>query len=40
MLHDRLYANQTWNPSPAFVTGFTQDNLFDAVITGWAFLAF
>jgi hypothetical protein len=35
-----LYANQQSNPSPAFVTGFTQDNLFDAVVTGWVFLAF
>ena len=35
-----LYANHAANPSPAFVTGFTQDNLFDAVITGWVFLAF
>ena len=35
-----LYANQAANPSPAFVTGFTQDNLFDAVVTGWVFLAF
>ena len=35
-----LYGNQAANPSPAFVTGFTQDNLFDAVIIGWAFLAF
>jgi hypothetical protein len=35
-----LYANQRANPSPAFVTGFTQDNLFDAVVSGWIFLAF
>jgi len=35
-----LYANQQANPSPAFVYGFTQDNLFDAVVTGWVFLAF
>lgn len=35
-----LYANQQSNPSAAFVTGFTQDNLFDAVVTGWVFLAF
>jgi hypothetical protein len=35
-----LYANQQSNPSPAFVTGFTQDNLFDAVVSGWVFLAF
>lgn len=35
-----LYANQRSNPSAGFVTGFTQDNLFDAVVTGWVFLAF
>jgi hypothetical protein len=35
-----LYINQQSNPSPAFVTGFTQDNLFDAVVSGWVFLAF
>ena len=35
-----LYANLQSNPSPSFVTGFTQDNLFDAVVTGWVFLAF
>jgi hypothetical protein len=35
-----LYANQQSNPSAAFVTGFTQDNLFDAVVSGWVFLAF
>lgn len=35
-----LYANQAANPSAQFVTGFTQDNLFDAVITGWVFLGF
>jgi len=35
-----LYASQRANPTPSFVTGFTQDNLFDAVIGGWLFLAF
>jgi hypothetical protein len=35
-----LYANQSSNPSRAFVTGFTQDYLFDAVVTSWVFLAF
>jgi hypothetical protein len=35
-----LFANQQANPSRGFVTGFTQDNLFDAVVSGWFFLAF
>jgi hypothetical protein len=35
-----LYATQRANPTPSFVTGFTQYNLFDAVIGGWMFLAF
>ena len=35
-----LYASQSANPSSGFATGFTQDNLFDAVIGGWMFLAF
>jgi hypothetical protein len=35
-----LYASQRANPTPSFVTSFTQDNLFDAVIGGWMFLAF
>ena len=35
-----LYASQSANPSSGFATGFTQDNLFDAVSGGWMFLAF
>jgi dolichol kinase len=35
-----LYSRQTADPSPAFALGFLQENLFDAVISGWVFLAF
>jgi hypothetical protein len=35
-----LYANVSQNRSPAFATGFLQENLFDAVVTSWVFLAF
>jgi hypothetical protein len=34
-----LYARVKEEQSPAFVTFFLQDNLFDAVITSWVFLA-
>ena len=35
-----LYTQVAAEPSPNFATLFLQDNLFDAVITGWIFLAF
>ena len=35
-----LYARVSANPSPEFATFFLQDNLTDAVITSWVFLAF
>jgi len=35
-----LYARVQQEQSPAFATFFLQDNLFDAVITSWVFLAF
>lgn len=35
-----LYARVSANPSPEFATFFLQDNLADAVITSWVFLAF
>jgi hypothetical protein len=35
-----MYAHETANRSTGFATGFLQDNLFDAVISGWVFLAF
>jgi hypothetical protein len=35
-----LYANQRANPTSNFVLAFTQDNLFEAVVGGWFFLAF
>jgi hypothetical protein len=34
-----LYARIASEPSASFATGFMQDNLFDAVIAGWIFLA-
>src|SRR5690349_11051328 len=35
-----LYERVAVEPSPGFATLFLQDNLFDAVITSWVFLAF
>ena len=35
-----LYARVAADPSPNFAVGFLQDNLFDAVLTSWIFLAF
>jgi hypothetical protein len=35
-----LYARVAADPSPGFATLFLQDNLFDAVVTSWIFLAF
>lgn len=35
-----LYGRQAADPSPAFAGAFLQDNLFDAVATGWIFVAF
>ena len=35
-----LYARVQQEQSPTFATFFLQDNLFDAVITSWVFLAF
>ena len=35
-----LYLQVSAKPSPDFATVFLQDNLFDAVATGWIFLAF
>ena len=35
-----MYAHEAANRSTGFATGFLQDNLFDAVISGWVFLAF
>jgi hypothetical protein len=35
-----LYARVGSDPSPVFATAFLQDNLFDAVATGWIFLSF
>ena len=35
-----LYVRVAGNPSPEFATFFLQDNLADAVITSWVFLAF
>jgi len=35
-----LYSRVTGDPSPNFATLFLQDNLFDAVVTSWIFLAF
>jgi hypothetical protein len=35
-----LYARVSVDPSPGFATLFLQDNLFDAVLTSWVFLAF
>lgn len=35
-----LYERVVVEPSPGFATLFLQDNLFDAVITSWVFLAF
>src|SRR3954471_6486389 len=35
-----LYARVSVDPSPGFATLFLQDNLLDAVITSWVFLAF
>ena len=35
-----LYSSVAADPSPRFATAFLQDNLFDAVIAGWIFLAF
>ena len=35
-----LYARVSTEHSPAFATFFLQDNLFDAVVTSWVFLAF
>ncbi len=35
-----LYMNVKANPTPAFASGFLQDNLFDAVLTSWIFLGF
>jgi hypothetical protein len=35
-----LYARVATEHSPAFATFFLQDNLFDAVVTSWIFLAF
>lgn len=35
-----LYTRVAADPSPTFATAFLQDNLFDAMITSWVFLAF
>ena len=35
-----LYTREAVDHSPIFATAFLADNLFDAVITGWVFLAF
>ena len=35
-----LYSTLAADPSPKFATAFLQDNLFDAVVAGWIFLAF
>ena len=35
-----LYSRVAANPSPNFATLFLQDNLFDAVVASWIFLAF
>jgi hypothetical protein len=35
-----LYSRVTIDPTPNFATLFLQDNLFDAVVTSWIFLAF
>jgi hypothetical protein len=35
-----LYSSLAADPSPRFATAFLQDNLFDAVVAGWIFLAF
>jgi hypothetical protein len=35
-----LYSSLAADPSPRFATAFLQDNLFDAVVVGWIFLAF
>ena len=35
-----LYSSVAADPSPKFATAFLQDNLFDAVVAGWIFLAF
>ena len=35
-----LYSRVSANPSPNFATLFLQDNLFDAVVASWIFLAF
>jgi len=35
-----LYSRVAADPSPNFATLFLQDNLFDAVLTNWIFLAF
>jgi hypothetical protein len=35
-----LYSTMAADPSPKFVTPFLQDNLFDAVVASWIFLAF
>jgi hypothetical protein len=35
-----LYSRLATDPSAHFATGFLQDNLFDAVVTSWIFLAF
>lgn len=34
-----LYLQAVQNPQSNFAMGFIQDNLFDAVVTGWVFLA-
>jgi dolichol kinase len=35
-----LYLQVARDPTPGFATAFLQDNLFDAVVTTWVFLAF
>ena len=35
-----LYGRVGAEPTPGFATGFLQDNLFDAVVGSWVFLAF
>jgi hypothetical protein len=35
-----LYTSIAADPSPKFATAFLQDNLFDAVVASWIFLAF
>jgi hypothetical protein len=35
-----LFGQMRTNPTGQFATGFLQENLFDAVATGWIFLAF